>query len=76
MVGAMLDSGADPDASSSTNPPLMAMAAERGHLGVVTLLVDRGADVQVRHAGWTALRAAELRGHAAIVEYLRAHGAR
>ena len=76
MVRAMLDSGANPDAVSSTHPGLMAVAAERGHLAVVTLLVDRGADVQARHAGWSALRAAELRGHAAIVEYLRAHGAR
>lgn len=76
MVGAMLDSGANPDASFATHPPLMAMAAERGHLAVVILLVDRGADVQLQRAGWTALRAAELRRHTAIIEYLRAHGAR
>jgi ankyrin repeat protein len=76
MVQAMLDSGANPDAGSASQPPPMVLAAERGRLDVVTLFVDRGADVNVSHEGWTPLGAAQLRGHAAIVQYLREHGAR
>lgn len=74
MVSAMLDRGANPDPPSPTHPPPIVLAAERGHLAVVSLLVDRGADVNARYEGWTALRAAELRGHAAVVQYVRARG--
>src|SRR5207247_1331014 len=51
-------------------------AAREGHLAVVTLLLDRGADAGAPWKEWTPLRAAQERGHAAVAEYLRAHGAR
>jgi ankyrin repeat protein len=76
MVAAMLDRGVSPDAGSSTHPPPLVLAAERGAIGVVRLLVERGADVNVSFQGWTALRAARRRSHTDVIAYLGANGAR
>ena len=77
-AGVLLERGADPDAVSR-NPmalrPLHSAAASRS-LGIVKLLVDRGADVNARqHGGWTPLHAAAFNGDLAMAEYLVAHGA-
>ena len=43
---------------------------------IVTLLVNRGADVNARqHGGWTPLHAAAFNGDLPMTEYLVAHGA-
>ena len=46
-------------------------AAERGHIEVVILLANGGADLEARNiAGLTALMWASYRGHLAIVKLL------
>ena len=74
----LLERGADPD-SVSRNPmslrPLHS-ASVGPSMGIVTLLVARGADVNARqHGGWTPLHAAAFNGDLAMAEYLVAHGA-
>ena len=75
VIEAMLDAGVNPNAGSDTHPPPVVLAAERGHLPAVTLLVNRGADVNTQFQGWTAIRAARTRGHRPVIDYLQAHGA-
>jgi glycerophosphodiester phosphodiesterase len=53
------------------------IAAVDGHLSVVQLLVDAGADVDKRDSsGWTAKEHAALRGHLPIARLLAAHSQR
>jgi hypothetical protein len=63
----------NPDSYRQT--PLM-MAAKRGHVGVVRLLVERGADVNAAGPfGSTALHFAAEGGHGEMVSILLNHGA-
>lgn len=51
-------------------------AAARGHLSVVRLLVERGADLAITNADDdTAMSLAEQRRHPAVARFLRSHGA-
>ena len=50
-------------------------AAEKGHLSTIKLLLDRGANVNEGHDGWSALMIAADNGHTEIVKYLLARGA-
>ena len=54
-VLALLDSGANVNAASKYGVTALGLAAERGHLGIVRLLVDRGADVNVRETFYGSL---------------------
>ncbi|PKK43826.1 hypothetical protein CI102_10268, partial [Trichoderma harzianum] len=58
--------------------PLM-LAAEEGQHSVVHLLLENGADVNVKSEGsvwgWTALELAATRGHLSVVQLLLANGA-
>jgi ankyrin repeat protein len=74
----LLERAADPNVVSR-NPmslrPLHSASVSRS-MHIVTLLVDRGADVNARqHGGWTALHAAAFNGDLPMAEYLVAHGA-
>jgi ankyrin repeat protein len=73
-----LERGADPDAISRNQMslrPLHSATVSRS-MAIVTLLVERGADVNARqHGGWTPLHAAAFNGDLAMAEYLVAHGA-
>ena len=52
------------------------LAAMKGHIEVVKLLLDKGADISVAHAdGWTPLNAAATRGHLEVVKLLLDKGA-
>lgn len=54
------------------------LAAYTGHMEAVRFLLERGADVHAvsrNEYAATALKSAEIAGHAAIVEILRSHGA-
>ncbi len=80
---AALDAGADVNQRDWYSPEnwddydedsLLAVAAERGRLDIVRLMVERGADTSIRYH-WTALEAAAFSGNDAIVEYLLSRGA-
>ena len=75
----LLDRGADPNAVSR-NPmavqPLHSAAASRA-VGIITMLLDHGADVNARQqGGWTPLHAAAIFGDLALVELLLKNGAK
>jgi ankyrin repeat protein len=77
-VARLLD--AEPHLMEALNPdddqtPLI-MAAERGHVGMVRLLLERGADVNAGSlSGDTALHEAAARGHEEVVSILLGCGA-
>lgn len=74
---ALLDAGADPDVYSRNDfqvAPIHSAAA--GREAVARLLVERGADLNVKQRhGWTPLQAAAQNGQEALVEALLAAGA-
>jgi ankyrin repeat protein len=71
----LLESGADPDESGNDRAPLR-VAAERGDVPMLRLLLERGAQVNGGTAhGWTALAAAALANHVDAVRVLLAAGA-
>jgi len=78
MARILLDRGADPDAVSR-NPmalrPLHSASVSRA-LGIVTRLLDQGAEVNAKqHGGWTPLHAAAFNGDLPMAEHLVACGA-
>jgi ankyrin repeat protein len=75
LVNELIYRGADPRAPSSIAPPPLLIAAERGHLPVVSTLVELGIDPNLRWHDWSALRIAGNRKHYPVIDYLRAHGA-
>ena len=74
----LLALGADVDAPGRgwmTGGPLHS-AASANHTGVATILLDAGADPNVKQSGgWTPLHAAAMNGNLELVEQLLAHGA-
>ena len=80
VVGLLLDAGEDPDrynppnAHSHSTPLHQAVAG--GHLGVVRLLVERGARIDIRDSLFesTPLGWAEYLNQEQIAEYLRGRG--
>ncbi|MDJ0607941.1 MAG: ankyrin repeat domain-containing protein [Kiloniellales bacterium] len=74
---ALLSNGADVNLTdgASGNTALM-LAANRGFVDLVSLLLDQGAEVGIRAKdGWTALQAAEMIGDNETAALLRAAGA-
>ena len=52
------------------------LAARKGHIEVLKLLLDKGADISVANAdGWTPLNAAASSGHLEVVKLLLDQGA-
>jgi Ankyrin repeats (3 copies) len=79
IVRALLDAGEDPNrynppAAHSHSTPLH-HAALAGHLGVVKLLIDRGARLDIRDVIWQGTPAdwAQHEGRTAVEAYLREH---
>lgn len=70
----LLDHGADVNAGDSITP--LIAAARAGHAGMVSLLLDRGADIEARgEAGQTALMQAVRAGQMDIAVLLVERGA-
>lgn len=66
----LLTTGADPNESGSDRP-LLNVAAERGDVPMLQLLLERGAQVnRVSEHGWTALAAAANANHVDAVRTL------
>jgi cytohesin len=78
IVRALLSGGAKPDLTDwKTGNTALMLAANRGFLDVVHLLLAHGARIDiVAKDGWTALQAAEMIGDEEIAALLRAAGAR
>ena len=76
-VRALLKSGVDVNKRiSSTGVTMLCFAAYEGHVSIVTLLLDAGANARVCDSrGDTPLNDARQRGHEEVVELLKAAGA-
>jgi ankyrin repeat protein len=74
-VERLLSVGADVNAMENNgNTPLLAAVAN-GNVHVVQVLMEHGADIDVKFNGWTTVHLAVLQGHLAVVIELRKHGA-
>jgi ankyrin repeat protein len=86
----LLESGASVNGTNLENKTALMMAASAGHLDVVKLLLERGANVNIRSkgcpfvvsqlaskrpGGWTALAAAASSGNSEVVRILLERGA-
>ena len=75
-VNALLNLGADPEATTPSGISALMYASQNGHLAVVEGLLGRGANPNaVPPNGSSALHAAVQSNHADVVELLIAHGA-
>lgn len=71
----VLEQGVNANGLERNTPPIV-LAAERGHLRIVQLLLDKGADVNAASpSGETALHGAADKSFKAVVELLLARGA-
>lgn len=71
---ALLDAGADVNATAAAGTSALVVAAHSGHEQLALLLLERGADPNAAEAGYTALHAATLRSLPALVDDLLERG--
>ena len=74
---ALIEGGADIDASQYEGATALILAADRGHLDAVKVLVEAGANVNARHGkeDQPVLAFAARGGHREVVDYLKERGA-
>lgn len=67
----------DVNRTNETGAPGIWLASRHGHFSVVELLLEKGAEVDIKHIhfGFTPLYEAGIGGHASIVALLLSHGA-
>ena len=77
-VAQLLEAGVDVNAKARYDATALMFAADRGHLEIVRLLVERGADVNIADTFYkfTALGMALGSGHRDVAKYLLQHGAK
>ena len=75
LVQAMLDEGVDVNAVNLGGSRALEYAAYRGHAAIVSLLFERGADLNYVGSMWNAIQAAARQGHQEVVQILLDHGA-
>lgn len=77
VVKKFLDNGSATANEKSFAWSALQMAADKGHLEVVKLLVEKGAEIDYRHPvnKMTALHLAAYSGHDDVVKYLLSKGA-
>jgi uncharacterized protein len=67
-----VDKGADPNGNGLFDLPLLIEAADSGNMEAMKVLLEKGANVNVRDSyGWTALMTAVSDGHPEIMNYVR-----
>ena len=71
----LLDAGADVNDTAPDGASALVVAGFSGHGALGAFLLERGADPDAASAGYAPLHTAVLRGDAAFVEALLAHGA-
>ena len=75
-IVALIEKGADANASDQDGRTPLMEASFGGHTATVQALIDRGADVNAKDRdGWTALMEAAAKGHTDTVRALLAGGA-
>ena len=72
-----LDAGIDVNAKTRYSATALSFAAEKGHLDIVKLLIEKGADPNVQDTFYkaTPLTWANMKKHEEIAAYLKEHGA-
>ncbi len=77
MIGTLLTAGADPNSATTNGTTALMLAASAGRADAVTLLVERGANVNAKEnaRAETALTFAAASGRADVIRVLTAHGA-
>ena len=75
MIQALLENGFDLERKNNKGQTPLSYAAANGHEGVVTLLLEKGAELETKDYDWTPLLYAARNGHEAVVKLLLEKGA-
>nr|XP_013805316.1 PREDICTED: ankyrin repeat and SOCS box protein 3 isoform X2 [Apteryx mantelli mantelli] len=76
-VSILLEAGADPNEVTTEATTPLFLAVENGHLGIVKLLLQHGANINGHHSwsGWNSLHQASFQGYTEIIKILLEQGA-